>query len=87
MGRHRPRQPGHRQEPAVLRRARGPKDDIAATSGKPTSPNLVVLHATADEAKKASSENAAMVAATPSKTSAKAAARRTPASKRSKARR
>jgi hypothetical protein len=65
--------------------ARGPKDEIAAHNGKPSSPNLVVLHATADEAKKASGENAALVAK--SSRTGKAAAKRTQAAKRSKARR
>jgi hypothetical protein len=64
--------------------ARGAKDEIAATSGKPSSPNLVVLHATAEEAKKASSENAGLVAAGKSRT--KASAKRTQASKRTKTR-
>jgi hypothetical protein len=64
--------------------ARGQKDEIAATNGKPTSPNLVVLHATAEEAKKASSENAGLAAAGKSP---KGAAKRTQAAKRSKARR
>ena len=64
--------------------ARGQKDEVAVTSGKPTSPNLVVLYATAEAAKKASDSEA--VAAATSKAS-KANARRTPAAKRSKARR
>jgi hypothetical protein len=65
--------------------ARGPKDEVAATNGKPTSPNLVVLHATADEAKKASSENAALAAK--SSKAGKSSAKRTQAAKRSKAHR